>query len=483
MFHSMLVIAAACTCCAASAQDLAQDPPTTLPLQQPAKIEVLWHTPLRAPSFGSAATADVDGDGRLEIAFATYFGDSAVYVLNGEDGTELWKHQGGGESGVGECLDASLKFADITGDGALELIVPVSNSSLVHAFNAATGKLKWTYEAGLGECIDTPPTITDTDGDGKPEVIVGTFMGRLHIIEGATGAADTAIKVAPGAVQSGATVMDLNGDGTMDYVAANFKGDHRVHAVSGRFDPAANNAVRLDNGVFSIEEPNELWHVQTGGHMYHGCSVGDLDQDGTPELVIASYDGFVYAIRAKDGSLLWKADLDERYIMAPTTIVDVDGDGSLEVVATSDRLTVINADGTIRYSKRIMSRMRASWGISRGVAVADLDGDSALDFVFADGFGVLRVVRGHDGELLYEYDPAELHQKTLGTSSHCPIIADFNGDGRLDVFYVIGGANTQTGEYHGRAICLTGFEGAGDGWRMFRHDLSNTGNHAAPLER
>lgn len=476
MRDSIMLSASAWVCLSslAMAQDGAVDAPEDAP-------RVLWHVPINAPSFGGAAAADVDGDGLLEIAFATYFGDSAVRVLNGEDGSVHWMHQGGGESRTGECLDASLKFADLDGDGALELVVPVSNTSLVLAFDAASGERLWTYEAGHGECIDTPPTIADADGDGDLEIIVGTFKGRLHIIDGATGKGQHMLKVAPGAVQSGATVMDLDGDGVMDYVAANFRGDHRVHAVSGRVDDIPNTVFRKDRTVV-IDEPRELWHVQTGGHMYHGCSVADLDQDGTPELIIASYDGLVYAIRAKDGSLLWKVDPDERYIMAPTTVADLDGDGVPEVILTSERITVINADGTIRYSRVVEDPAKPSWGITRGVAVADLDGDGGLDLAFANGRGQLRVVRGSDGEPLFSFDPTELHGRAMTTCSHCPTIADFDGDGKLDVFYVVGSANMQTKEFHGRAICLTGFAGEGEGWTMFRHDLGNTGNLATPQD-
>lgn len=441
---------------------------------------VLWHVSINAPSFGGAATADVDGDGKLEIAFASYFGDSAVRVLNAEDGSELWKYQGGGETGVGECLDASLRFFDLDGDGTLELIVPVSNTSLVHAFDAATGELKWTYEAGPGECIDTPPAIADTNGDGTPDIVVGTFKGRLHVIDGVTGKGLHMLKVATGAVQSGATVMDLDGDGVMDYVAANFKGDHCVHAVSGAIGEGI-EVTKREDGTRIIDQPHELWRVQTGNHMYHGCSVADLDSDGKPELIIASYDGLVYAIRAHDGSLLWKADPNERYIMSPTSVVDVDGDGSLEVIVASDRVTVINADGTIRYSHRVEGFPIRSWGVSRGVAVADLDGDGGPDLAFTNGQGHLKVMRGHDGKLLYTFKPDTIHDKPLSMSSHGPTIADFNGDGRLDIFYVIGGVGTETSGNHGRAICLTGFDGNGEGWYMFRHDHHNTGNTTTPL--
>ncbi len=436
------------------AQPVPQPPPAAPPA---ARIpDVLWSVPLRSNSFGGDAVADVDGDGRPEIAFATYFGDSAVHVLRGHDGSELWKHQGGGESTTGECLDASLRFTDLDGDGNLELVVPVSNTSLVLAFDAATGAIKWTYEAGHGECIDTPPWIGDIAG--KTSIVVGTFKGKYHVI-GADGTLVRTLPIAPGAVQSCPIVMDLNSDGVPDYIGANFRGDHRVHAVSGA-------------------DGSELWHVQTGGHIYHGPSVGDLDGDGAPDLTIGSYDGKVYAVRARDGSELWTASPGERYIMGPTVIADVDADGRPEVIVASDKITVLRADGTILYS--VPADEPGQWyGVSRGVAVADLVGDGAQDLAFVNGRGRFRVIRARDGAPLYEFDSATIHDQPIRYNSHAVTIADLNGDGRLDAFFVVGGAMENP---HGRAICLTGFDGRGPGWYTFRHDSRNTGNILTPLE-
>lgn len=146
---------------------IASQPTTTQPADRTVstsrldnKPRLLWKFPLKSASFGGGAVADVDGDGKLEVAFATYFGDSTVYLLRGRDGHKLWAYREGND-----CLDASLRFADVTGDGALELIVPISNTGRVLALDAKTGKRVWRYETGR-ECIDTPPCIADADGDG-----------------------------------------------------------------------------------------------------------------------------------------------------------------------------------------------------------------------------------------------------------------------------------------------------------------------------
>ena len=47
---------------------------------------LLWSFELKAPSYGSGAAADIDGDGKLEVVFGTYFNDEFVYGLKAEDG-------------------------------------------------------------------------------------------------------------------------------------------------------------------------------------------------------------------------------------------------------------------------------------------------------------------------------------------------------------------------------------------------------------
>ncbi len=270
-----------------------------------------------------------------------------------------------------------------------------------------------------------------------------------------------ALKVAPGAVQSCPIVMDVNADGTPDVIAGNFRGDHRLHCVSG-------------------VDGSELWSLQTGAHLYHGPSVGDLDADGRPDLVIGSYDGKVYACRASDGVVLWTAEPGERYIMAPTVIADLDADGKPEVIVTSDRVTALRGDGTTLWS--VSGGEGGGWGISRGVAVADLDADGGPDLAFLSGAGLFRVVRGRDGATLYELDAAKAVGVESRMCSHGPTIADLTGDGLLDVFLVVG--TPAQGDDHpskGAAVCLTGFAGTGPGWTTFRHDHQNTGNAATPI--
>ena len=174
------------------------------------EIKVAWTKELNSPSFGAAAVADIDDDGRLEIAFGTYFEDDSVRVLNGEDGSEYWRY-----NAASACLDASLRFADLDRDGALELVVPVSNRGWVLAFDAKTGDEKWRYSTTPTECTDTPPAILDFDGDGDLEVLYGTFQGNLHVMSN-EGKRESLFSPTDNYVQTGPLAKDLNGDGTLD---------------------------------------------------------------------------------------------------------------------------------------------------------------------------------------------------------------------------------------------------------------------------
>lgn len=439
------------------------DAPATQPTSQPATItpRVLWSVPLKSHSFGTAAAADIDGDGQLEIAFATYFGDSAVHVLRGRDGKEAWKWQG-----KDECLDASLKFCDVTGDGKLDLVVPVSNTSLVLCLDARTGKQNWRYEAGHAECIDTPPTIVDFDGDKQLDVLIGTFKGNVHVIRGKDGSLVRKFKAAPSFVQSEVITLDCDTDGTLDAIVGNFRGDNCVHAVSGKDDRG-------------------IWKVQTGNWIYHGPAVGDLDGDGKPDLAIGSYDGKVYAFRS-NAKPLWTARPGDRYFMGPMTIADLDGDRKPEVISASQRITAIRGDGSTLWSVPA-DDSNGFESVTRGVSVADLNGDGRPDLAYLNGKGLFRAVNGRDGSLICEFNAQSLSLKPLHNGSCGVTIADLNGDGNLDCFFVVGGGGEKMNDgtdkpRFGYAIALTGFTGRGPGWTMMRNDLLNTGNVCTTLK-
>ncbi|MEN8151406.1 MAG: FG-GAP-like repeat-containing protein, partial [Planctomycetota bacterium] len=322
----------------------------------------------------------------------------------------------------------------------------------------------WRYTTSPVECTDSPPAILDLDGngdgDGKLEVVYGTFKGNLHVI-GADGKRKRAFRAATPFIQTGPLVTDLTGDGVKDFVCAAFKGDNILRAVDGK-----------------SEKP--IWEYEVPGKhagMYHGPSIGDLDGDGKRELVIGAYEGKIHCLDAASGKVRWVADPEDRFFMSPTVIADLTGDGKPEVICASNRVTVIDRKGKIRWSKPL--GRSAFDSALRGVSVADLDGDGAPDVAALTASGLFRVFRGKDGKLLFEFDATTLSSKSVGSSHHGVTIADLTGDGRLDVFFVVGSSKKE--EKHGLAVCLTGFEGKGRGWTMHRHDPENTGNAATPL--
>lgn len=403
--------------------------------------QILWWYQLNAPSFGSSAVADIDEDGFLEIVFGTYFNDEHIYALNAEDGSLLWSYDTGG------CNDASLVIADVDLDGHLEVVIPASSPSMVYCFNGMNGAVKWSRSTGASNCIDSPPAVADVDNDDKPELLLGTFYGNVFCLNGEDGSICWQKNLGSTSyIQSDPAVLDVNEDGQLDVVVAQFAGDCRVYALWG------------NNG-------SSLWYSDLpSDYMYHGCSFADLDEDGKPELVIGSYDNHVYVFNAEDGSLAWQY-VAPYYIGAPTSIGDLNDDGHLEVIFVSyNMLGVLSHTGSLLWSATTGGNM------FRGAALSDIDGDGILDVVFGSEDGILRALKGSNGQVIWTCD-LQAHYGMVFEMDHAPVIADLNNDGRLDVFVIGGyGISDPWTNNHGRAYALTAGDGSGPGWPMFRHD-------------
>ncbi|MCC6428989.1 MAG: PQQ-binding-like beta-propeller repeat protein [Phycisphaerales bacterium] len=433
---------------------------------EPGTPVLKWTVPIKSASFGGGAIADADGDGAMDVAFATYFGDARVRVLRGKDGSELWSYHDP-DANRDDCYDASCRFAVLDGakgNGSLSLVVPCSSGCRVLALDAKSGTVLWNTYLGDGECIDTPPFIGPVDSAGTLGIVVGTFKGKLHVLKGADGSVIRSLKIAPGAVQSCPIVMDLNNDGTPDFIGGNFRGDHAMHAVDGT-------------------DGHELWSVKTGSHIYHGPSIWHPTGDGSIHFAFGSYDGKVYSVDSA-GKPDFIAEPGERYIMAPTAIVDIDGDGRDECIATCEHVTAINGKGEIVWKGDVTPKQ--GWdSVTRGVAIADLSGDGNNDLAYVTGDGLFRVLDARDGSKLYAFDAGGVcgEGKKVTQSSHGVILGDLDGDGLLDAFFVLGGMEERKDgvptKRYGAAVCLTGFKGKAsetNQWPMFRHDAGNSGN-------
>ena len=406
--------------------------------------KILWQFDTKDMAFGQAAAADIDGDGKLEIAFSNYRNDSNIYVLNAEDGSLFWKYNTGG------CNDVAPLIYDVDKDGDLEIILPGSCHPETFCFDADSGYVQWrTPTRGS----DSPPTIADLDGDGKLEILHGEFGGYVRCIDATNGSTKWHLLVdANSWIQTAPVIIDADKDGQLDFVVANwnFGSDHRVFCYNG------------DTRAL-------LWSdTLPADYMYHGTSWADLDNDGYIELVIGDYEGNLLCYNAENGSLNWQYKHNiSSYAGAATSIADLDEDGRLEIVyVDGSRVIALNDSGKLIWEFLIPSAGQAF----RGTTLADINGDKYIDVSFGASNGVVYALDGKDGRLIKSLDLRAHYGKKFDIR-HGAIIADFNQDDTLDIFVV--GGHAEYPDIHnnyGRAYAISWGKGRGPEWKMFRRD-------------
>ncbi len=409
--------------------------------------QIKWWFDLLDSSFGQSAAGDIDKDGKLEVVFGCYRNDSSVYALNAENGTLLWKYN---THGAGEgCNDVPIALYEVDNDDTLEVIVPSSCNPKTYCFRGKTGVVQWQAPTAGS---DSPPTLGDIDGDGKMEILHGGFDGHVMCINSENGSVAWSKEVFSNSwVQTAPTIVDLNNDGQLDFVVGTWA-----------FAPDTNRIY-----AYTANTQNLLWSKPVFNHIYHGTAVADFDHDNKPELVVGDYSGKLFALNGEDGSTVWEYQANV-YIGAPATIADLNNDGDCEIIFCDGYgVGVLSKAGILIWYYTIPGVAQSF----RGVAVADINGDNALDIVFGTNKGHLLALNGNSGTLIWDLDLGAHLGKSFDIN-HAPLIADFDQDGQIDVF-VVGGKtdypNFQTN--YGRAYMISVGTGSGPEWLMFQHDL------------
>lgn len=179
------------------------------------------------------AVEDFDNDGKTDIA-TTSRDDQTVSVIRNTTTS--------GVSSFGPKVDFSVAGAasgiatgDLDGDGKIDIVntnATSGNISILRNISTGTGNINFGTRLDLG-AGSTPfaIAIADLTGDGKPEIIVSNSgANSLSIFRntspgGGTITFDTAVNSTVGSSPRGVSAADIDGDGKLDVVSANFSPD------------------------------------------------------------------------------------------------------------------------------------------------------------------------------------------------------------------------------------------------------------------
>jgi outer membrane protein assembly factor BamB len=411
--------------------------------------EIKWSFDTKSFAAGQAAAADLDGDGKLEIAFGCYRNDGSLYILNSEDGSLLWRYQPH-DPGREGCNDVAMLIYDINADAKPEVIMASSCTPVTTCFNGKTGEIIWQAETGGS---DSPPTIADIDGDGKMEIIHGEFLGWVRCLDAETGSLKWRMLVNDNSwIQTAPTIVDLDGDGGLDFVV----GTWHFNELDSLY-------------AFDGTTREILWTTPVHSFIYHGTSVVDFDGDNKPELLFGSWNNKMYCLNGEDGTIDWTYE-GKSIVACPVTIGDIDADGECEAMFTSwYEAIALKSDGTVKWIYEIPDYSSTF----RGIALSDINNDIYPDCIFGTSSGLLIGLNGNTGSEIFSINLADDYGTKPFDINHQPLIADFDDDGLLDAFVVGGyGVSAPTiDSNYGRAYMVSLGKGKGPDWLMFQHDV------------
>jgi uncharacterized protein (DUF2141 family) len=382
-------------------------------------------------SSSSIAAADFNGDGKPDIAVAgmicQVFCTSAVVsiLLGNGDGTfqSAVNYDTGG-------LWASLAVADVNGDGKLDVVVVnefcagESNSCVGVLLGNGDGTFQAVVTYSSGGFLGRSVAVADLNGDGKLDVVVAQFCtsistdecppdkpGLIGVLLGnGDGTFRTVVTYSPaGYGTSSIAVADVNGDGKPDLLVAN------QCAQVCEFNGEGSIGVLLGNGDGTFQ-PAVTYDPGGTNSIY--VTAADLNGDSKLDLVVAN-SGSVSVLLGNDHGTFQPAATYSVGGGATLALADLNGDGKLDLLTVGNTVDVLlgNGDGTFQTTPQAFG----SGGQGQSAIAADLNGDGWPDIVVSDRLpSEYNVGNGGVGVLLNNTESIFVPTTTLLFSSPNP---------------------------------------------------------------
>ena len=306
---------------------------------------------------------------------------------------------------------------DFNGDGNVDVAVSsFDNANVTVLLGLGDGSF---YKAPVVTAVPSFPqgiAVGDVNGDGIPDLLAQSYSGPYQVLLGkGNGSFEAPKPVASSQSFAGPPILaDVNNDGKLDLVYI--------------FTSIQAN-VQLGNGDGTFRAPltytytNPLASIPT-------IALAGMNGDGKLDLV----DGYGVYVSLGNGDDTFAPAITPQVLSGASQMVfgDFNGDGHLDVLGVGGygesygTLDFMAGDGTGLLS---IGPISAFDGFGHMV-VGDWNGDHNLDIAMANGAGDTIEIALGDGHGNFQ---APLRPDAGFCPAAGPVIADFTGDGKLDL--------------------------------------------------
>jgi hypothetical protein len=292
------------------------------------------------------------------------------------------------------------------------------------AFATATVKFAIPVVYSSGGSGTNFVVAADLNGDSFPDMIVANTDGVAVRLNNGDGTFAAPVTYGTGGTSAFAVAVgDVNGDTIPDIVVTNMCSNSPGCSSGG-----VGVLIGIGDGTF---QPAVSYNA--GGPQTHGVVIGDVNNDGWPDIIVTSncqpktcVDGSIrLLLNNQDGTFTLTPTAIAPSMGGPLAIGDLNGDGNLDLVADIGVL-LGNGDGTFTQDTSVTLP-----GGTISIALADVNNDGFLDVIVADQVSVKVQVGDGAGNL-----GLPVAYKSGGKRVLSVAVADFNGDSKPDIAVV-----------------------------------------------